>query len=47
MLWQCYMAINCKKGAHLEIKGKEVTCPGHENCNATIPSETTIRNEKK
>uniref|UniRef100_K1Q8E3 Mutator-like transposase domain-containing protein n=1 Tax=Magallana gigas TaxID=29159 RepID=K1Q8E3_MAGGI len=37
----------CKKGTHLRAKGKEVTCPGHEDCTATIPPETTIGDEKR
>lgn len=32
----------CKKGANLRAHEKEVTCPGHKNCNANIPQETTI-----
>lgn len=37
----------CNNSTHLRTKGKEVTCPGHEDCTAIIPPETTIRDEKR
>ncbi|XP_052676402.1 uncharacterized protein LOC128172327 [Crassostrea angulata] len=37
----------CRKGIHLRAKEKEVTCPRHEDCTATIPLDTTIGDEKR
>ncbi|XP_052692508.1 uncharacterized protein LOC128170776 [Crassostrea angulata] len=36
-----------KKGTYLRAKGKEVTCPGHEGCTATMLPETTIGDENR